>query len=201
MDKVKYQIGEIRKGKEIGYKNPDCKWEWVVCPDCGSNEHWILYRKHGRITHKCKSCAHKGTHPTEETRAKLRLACEGKRQGSLNPSWKGGINYNHDGYKLVKIYKDDFFYPMANSNGYVFEHRLVMAKSLGRNLHSWEIVHHKNHIRTDNCIDNLQIFSDDRHKQVTLLEKRVRFLESRVTQLEAEIILLKSEGKCTAIVQ
>jgi hypothetical protein len=202
MDKAKYQIGEIRKGKEIGYKNPNCKWEWVACPDCGSNEHWILYRKHGRITHKCKSCAHKGQHPTEETRAKMSLASKKRGRGAQNPSWRGGINYNHDGYRLVKIYEDDFFFPMAMGNGYVLEHRLVMAKHLGRNLHSWEIVHHKHtkypassiEDKRDNRIENLQLVSDDKHKQITLLENRVRYLEGRVTTLEAEVILLKSEG-------
>jgi hypothetical protein len=132
----------------------------------------------------------------------MSLASKKRGRGAQNPSWRGGINYNHDGYRLVKIYEDDFFFPMAMGNGYVLEHRLVMAKHLGRNLHSWEIVHHKHtkypassiEDKRDNRIENLQLVSDDKHKQITLLENRVRYLEGRVTTLEAEVILLKSEG-------
>jgi TolA-binding protein len=82
---------------------------------------------------------------------------------------------------------------MAQPNGYVLEHRLVMAKHLKRNLHSWEIVHHKNHIKNDNRIENLEIMSEGRHKQITVLESKIKQLENRVTLLEAENTLLQSQ--------
>jgi len=77
-----------------------------------------------------------------------------------------------------------------------------MAKSLGRNLHPWEIVHHKhtrypagsNEDKQDNRIENLQLVSDDKHKQITLMENRIHYLEDRVTNLEAEIVLLKTQS-------
>lgn len=62
------------------------------------------------------------------------------------------------GYIAVKLQSDDPLFALARkSDGRVLEHRLVMARHLGRLLHAGETVHHKNGIRDDNRLDNLQL--------------------------------------------
>ncbi len=76
------------------------------------------------------------------------------------PHFKGSDCYNYKGwtidshgYKL--IYKPD--HPYCSKRGYVFEHRLIMEKHIGRYLTKKEVVHHKNKIVDDNRIENLEI--------------------------------------------
>ncbi len=164
------QLGEIKRGKDIGRGNNQ-KVIWVACAGCG-RERWVQYKNGKPESERCMFCCN---------------------SGQKSPMWKGGKKRKgSSGYISVKLDRGDFFYSMADCKGYVGEHRLVMAKSLGRCLHRWEIVHHKNHIRDDNRIENLQCVSDDRHRQITILERRIKYLEDRVTILEAENVLLKS---------
>lgn len=45
----------------------------------------------------------------------------------------------------------------------VLQHREVVEQSLGRRLASTEIVHHRNHDKTDNRLDNLEVLSNSDH--------------------------------------
>ncbi len=127
---------------------------------------------------KCKSCNQLG-------RVKPR------REAS--PRWHGGRIVTARGYVKINMDRDNFFFPMADKAGRVPEHRLVMAKSIGRCLQNWEIVHHKNGIKGDNRIENLQLVTDDRHKQITILSNKIEQLKKENSALQKRINFLLCE--------
>jgi len=76
--------------------------------------------------------------------------------GENSPTWRGGRVVTQNGYINVRV--DD--YPGNEGKRMsVGEHRYVMSKHLGRPLYEDESVHHKNGDRTDNRVDNLELWS------------------------------------------
>jgi len=94
-----------------------------------------------------------------ETRKKISKAKKGKYCGERHWGWKGGRIKTQEGYIIVSCPT----HPKASEKGYVYEHRLIMEKFLGRYLERWEIVHHKNGIKDDNRLENLQIVLNIKH--------------------------------------
>ena len=84
--------------------------------------------------------------------------CQGKymsknRIGKNHPRYKGNFKTS-DGY--VFLYLPE--HPFCDNKGYMKEHRIIMEDFLGRYLTKEEVVHHINHIRDDNRIENLMLF-------------------------------------------
>lgn len=157
-----------------------CYWKWqngrllktlpIVCPVCNKS---FLAQKHliknGRkfCSRECRNQSLLGRKLGERKRRYSRVCrrCGGRFKTLTSTNRKfcskkcispiKGRPWNFTGKSL-----DGYGYIKINNNK---QHRLIMEKYLGRRLLASEIVHHKNGIRTDNRIKNLQIMTRAEH--------------------------------------
>ena len=87
------------------------------------------------------------------------------RLGPLAGNWKGGRIIDSGGYIfLKKVYlspEDQALFPGLET--YVMEHRLFVARKLGRPLKRREHVHHINGVKDDNRDENLMLMDHSKH--------------------------------------
>jgi hypothetical protein len=183
-----------RVKKEVPPKvPPSLKRTLIACAVCGK-EVWKpnAWLKRTQIPTCSYSCggklrgkelvkhSHKGRAAwTEETLLSYRI----KMSGANNPAWKGGVTFKRDkgnyiGPKYVRCPVE--YLPMARKDGYVMEHRLIIAKQAGRVLERTEVVHHRDHDTRNNDLSNLELWPDNTtHKQA----EHGRFVESAANRL------------------
>ncbi|MBT4817729.1 MAG: HNH endonuclease [Lentisphaerae bacterium] len=92
--------------------------------------------------------------------------CLQHRRGEDHPNWRTGVHITQDGYREVPVPGS------TDSHRYRAEHRFVAERMVGRTLHPWEVVHHRNRDRQDNRPENLQVLSRRDHAALHAREDR-----------------------------
>jgi hypothetical protein len=111
------------------------KWEEHQCANCGI--------KSLRFGKKVKYCTQLCANQTI------------KKFGRDHKRWNNGEAHCSSGYIMVLVSR--------TPRKYIFQHRLIMQEYLGRELLLSEVVHHINHNKSDNRLENLQVLSRSEH--------------------------------------
>jgi len=157
-----------KEGKQITKK------EWINHPDTPSDMPVrVKFKTWNNFIEKC-GFSPKFPEWSNIARENSRLAHKGKR----GFNWKGGKIKDKSGY--IQVWMPD--HPNCKSAGYIHEHRLVMSELLKRPLLDSENVHHKNGIRDDNRIENLELWTSIQpsgQREDDLIKYYIDFLNKR----------------------
>lgn len=110
--------------------------------------------------------AGKGKKLTEQQKAAISKKNKGKLKRN-DYEFYGHEKKRVDGY--IAVYFPD--HPAANRDGYVMKHRLVMEKAVGKIIPDGFVVHHINHQRDDNRIENLALMTFRAHAGMHMKER------------------------------
>ena len=119
-----------------------------------------------REARKANGHSGKGRTLTEAQRNAISLRNKGRRKRK-DYEFGGHEKKRTDGY--IKVYAPD--HPHCTSEGYVMKHILVMEQFIGRYISPGECVHHINHIRDDNRIENLKLMTISEHMSMHMKER------------------------------
>jgi endogenous inhibitor of DNA gyrase (YacG/DUF329 family) len=89
-------------------------------------------------------------------------------------------------YGYRKIHKKD--HPNAWRNGDMFEHVYIMSEHLKRPLRPQETVHHKNGIRHDNRLENLELWNKS-HGPGQRVEDKIKWCKEFLAEYGYEVIM------------
>lgn len=120
------------------------------------------------IANTGRPSACKGVKMSDETKKKISQAKMGKYR--IKSVYGGHKKQRKDGY--ISVYAPRYI--SSSKDGYILEHILVMETHIGRQLRSDEVVHHKNKIKNDNRIENLELMTRGEHTRLHMLERYKR---------------------------
>jgi endogenous inhibitor of DNA gyrase (YacG/DUF329 family) len=142
------------------------------------------WQRRGRIERVCEQCGKEFERPPSfESRQVARFCSRGCEAASRI---KRPLGREHNGRPAaldtagyVRVFEPE--HPHAYG-GWVFEHRLVVERELGRHLEPDEHVHHVNGIKGDNRLENLKVMSHSQHSVITWNER-----QAKVDAIKAEL--------------
>ena len=140
-----------------------------TCIQCGSEFSVRPYREKS-----AKFCS-SSCNTKWKWKNKVFLNNRNQLKGSEHKMWKGGVKKLH-GYVL--IYSPN--HPNKDKQGYVREHRLVVEREIGRYLMKDEVIHHKNGLKNDNRLLNLEVISNQEHSQIHQRKRMEIFRKLRI---------------------
>jgi hypothetical protein len=179
--------GTIRWDEPTTRKGTQNKvYVWVECK-CGSRRLVAVAeirrypRRKGIPYHgRCPECTHK-----------IQGSLINYKKGRESSRYKGDRRKTALGYIDLAIFPGEEFYDTMARKGsyhgwvrYASEHRIVVARHLGRPLKHWEHVHHINGIKDDNRIENLLVVDAQTHSAITALESENERLKEELDTLK-----------------
>jgi ssDNA-binding Zn-finger/Zn-ribbon topoisomerase 1 len=122
----------------------------VTCPTCGD----VRYDSRNNVKHRILDGRFSGKCGVCSGRAKWKKFTR-IGPGRTIDTAKGYIRLSRDG---ISLHDRPIYDAMRTSAGFVFEHRFVMAKQLGRPLKGNELVDHMDGVKTNNAPKNLRLY-------------------------------------------
>ena len=124
----------------------------------------------------------------KERTTRSRMWYRKKKDLNLDPNVflqrkKGTGSFTSAGYKYISVKG----HPNSGKNGAILEHKFVMSEHLGRPILKHETIHHKNGIRDDNKIENLELWSS-RHCKGQRVEDKIKWCKEFLDIYEYDVI-------------
>ena len=110
-------------------------------------------------------------------------------KGPKHYRWNTGKILSEDGYVKVRV---GIAHPLADSNGYAYEHLIVWV-SAGNSLPgSGELIHHKDENKENNRLDNLELKTKSSHNSIHISDRN-RDEKGRLLPIRYDLELIRQE--------